>query len=255
MIFVCISRKYYSMPTAWNELSGDQLVKCLQVISSDWSTDKKELALLRILTGISRWRFLFADVDELAEFFYLLEFLFQDNKLTKNLLPAYDSLYGPGDNFCNLVVSEFIFAEDFYQKYKEQNNPVDLDNLIAVLYRPGKPFLLYNYTTNPDGDYRKKFNDHLVEYYASKIRKWPIEVKNAILHYYEGCHRQLTEAYGDVFGGSGEPAKRGMLSVVVSMAENGTFGNFAQVEGLLLHTFMIGLSEAIDKASKLTVKK
>ncbi len=251
MTFIKIGDKYYPMPTCWNELTGDQLVRCLPVIYADWSDGKKQLALLRILTGIGRWRFLFAHPAELSEYFYRLSFLFEQNTLTRNLVPRYDGLHGPGDNFCNITVSEFIFSETFYLRYRENNEIADLDMLIAVLYRAGRFILTYNYRINPAGDFRRKFNDNLIDHYVKKIRRWPIGVKNAILHYYEGCRGRLVESYSDVFGGSGEPARRGMLSLMVSMAETGTFGPFDQVEKLYLHTFMIGLSEAIDKAEKM----
>jgi hypothetical protein len=250
MITVRINNRYYSIPREWNELTASQLVDCLDVIYGSWSADKKQLALVRILSGISRWRFQLADVDELAEYFYLLEFLFTSNTLTKNLFPAYGPFYGPGNNFNNVIVSEYIFSESHYQLYKEHGDQADLDMLIAVLYRPGKSVLKYNYSINPDGDYRIKFNDNLIEYHARRIRHWPASIKNAILHYYEGCRGQLVACYEDVFGGSGDPAKRGMLSLVVSMAETNTFGSFEHVEKLLLHTFMIGMSEAVDKSNK-----
>lgn len=254
MISVRIGKKHYSMPRAWNELTGQQLIGCLHIINSKQPDASKLLELVRLLTGISRLRFAFASIDELMEYFYLLDFLFEMNTLTKNLLPGYRYLYGPSDNFGNLVVSEYIFSENHYLLYREHGDSTDLDKLIAVLYRPGKSHLRYNYSNNPAGDYRRKFNDNFIDAQARKIRHWPAPIKNAILHYYEGCRLQLVNNYHDVFGGSGEPAKRGMLSLVVSVAENGTFGSFEHVEQLLLHTFMIGLSEAVDRNNKLMKK-
>lgn len=244
---ILISKKYYNFPETWNELTGDQLVQVLQVLEKDWPAEKKLLRLVQRLAGLSSRRFLFADVDEIAEYFYLLQFLLEGNTLTKNLLPEYKGFYGPADSLSNLLVKEYIYAESYYLAYKEQGSLLDLDNLVAVIYRPGKEH--YDYQLNPDGDQRIAFNENLIGHYGSQLHHWSLEVKQAIVHWFEGCRLKMIEDYSDVFSGDGgEPAKRGMLSIVVGMAETATFGTFQQVEQLNLHTFMIGLSEAVEKS-------
>jgi hypothetical protein len=198
---------------------------------------------------MSRWRFFWANVDEMADHFYLLEFLMGENTLTKCVLPEYDDFYGPADGIGNIVVSEYVFTESHYQQWRDNNTDADLNSLCAVLYRPAKKG--YDLRLNSQGDPRLPFNENLTGYYASRISKWPMAVKLAIVHFYEGCRGKLLQDYEDVFGGSGEPAKRGMLSLVVSMAETGTFGEFDKVEKMYLQTFMIGLSEAIEKSKQM----
>jgi len=238
------------MPRAWNELTKKQLITCLNIIENGWPDDRKRLALIRCLTGISWWHFAICPVTELQEYFYLLNFLFDDNTLTKNLLPVYDNLYGPSNFLQNIIASEYIFTENHYLLYKEHASETDLDCLIGILYRKGKNMWRYDYLVNPEGDIRLPFNDNLIPWYASKVKDWPPKIKRAILHFYEGCRQQLVVNYSDCFGGSGEPAKRGMLSLVVMMAETSIFGDFEKVEKLLLHTFFIGLSENIDQARR-----
>lgn len=250
MKIIQIGKKYYSFPEIWNELTGQQLVQVLQIIDSKYSDEKKRLRLVQRLAGLNNWRFLFANVDELAEYFYLIQFLMEGNTLTKNLLRDYKGFHGPADSLSNLVVKEYIYAESYYLAYKEQGSILDIDNLVAVLYRPGKEN--YNRKLNPDGDVRTAFNEHLIGHYGAKIHHWPLEVKQAILHWFEGCRLKMIEDYSDVFSGEGGvPAKRGLLSIAVSMAEATTFGSFQDVEVLNLHTFMIGMSEAVEKSRQI----
>ena len=250
MISISLNNRSYAHPTTWDELTGAQLVAILDTLRKDWPADRQRLQLLKILTGMSAWRFWTTDVMQMDEFFYLQQFLEEQNALTKNLIPSYEGYYGPADNFGNLVVSEYIFTESHYTLYREHDSLTDLNCLIAVMYRPGKRS--YDFRLNPEGDTRVPFNDNLVGYHAQYIQKWPMSIKLAILHWYEGCRNNLINQYPDIFGGgAGQPAKRGILSIAVSMAETGTFGSFEKVEKLLLHTFMIGISEQIDKAKQL----
>lgn len=249
MTTIEINKKYHTLPTAWNELSGRQLVYCMVLFSRTMSDARLQLELIRLLSGISPWQFFRAQVSELSEYFYLLDFLFKENTLTKNLLPNHKDFFGPADDLSNLIVSEYIFAESHYQQYKEQKSIADLNNLCAVLYRPAKAN--YDIETNPDGDVREAFNENLIGYYGSKISHWPTEVKLAILHFYEGCRIKLEADNPDVFGGGGDPLKRGILSVAINVADAGTFGDFSKVERLYLQTFLIGISESMDKVKKM----
>jgi len=254
MVTIHLNNRYYELPAAWNELTKKQLITCIKIIENDWDDDRKRISLMKCLTRISRFRYMICPMAELEEFFYLLNFLFDTNTLTKNLLPAYQKFYGPADFLENIIASEYIFTENHYLLYKEHNSTDDLDSLIGILYRKGKSSWRYDHLLNPAGDRRLPFNDNLIPYYALRVKNWPAEIKRIILHFYEGCRQELVSTYSDCFGGNGEPAKRGMLSLAVMMAETGTFGDFEKVEKLLLHTFFIGLSENIDQARRLTPK-
>jgi len=254
MKIIHLYNKYYETPAAWNELTQCQLITCLRIIESNWPEDRKRIALIKCLSGIGWLRFIFCNMREVSEFFYLADFLYEENTLTKNLVPVYQDRYGPGDFFQNLVVSEYVFTENHYHLYKEHAEEKDLNCLIGILYRRGKSRIAYNYSENKAGDLRRPFNDNMIEKYARDVKHWPAEIKRCILHWYEGCRQQLYNHYHDCFGGSGEPVKRGMLSLVVMMAETGTFGDFEKVEKLLLHNFFIGLSENIDQLNRANKK-
>jgi hypothetical protein len=274
-----INRKFYKVPEQWNELSGRQLLQVIDLFFKGYPEEKALLKLLKILSGMSWWEFFRAPVttverlvftrfrftmslgvflfmsrrtcNGMDEYLYLSEFLLKENTLTKNLIPRYKEFYGPADAISNLRMGEFVFSEHFYMAWSEdKENAVLLNNLVATLYRPKKKN--YDFRKNRDGDPRIAFNENLCEFYAtSEIYAWPKNIKLAIGHFYEACRTKLVEDNPDVFGGGGEEAKHGLISIMISVAESHAFGDFEKVEQLHVGMIMIQLSEMIHKAKQL----
>jgi hypothetical protein len=253
MIKVFIHKKYRSVPTTWNELTGKQLVQVIEVFDMDEELMPARLKLLKILSGLSWWQWVFADADELNDSLHLVDFLIKENALTKNVLPIYKGFAGPSDNFENLLMEEYVYSEAFFEKYAaEPSNVEALDDLIAILYRPRKKG--YDTALNSKGDVRLPFNEFECRHYAQQeVAFWPLKVKRSILHWYEGCRGQLAADYPDVFSGSGEgdPAKYGMVSVMRNVAEKGIHGNFKDVEKLPVRMVMLELDEMMTEAKNI----
>lgn len=245
-----LNNKWYSIPTTWNDLTGKQLVNVLLVCNRNHTLLVAQVQLFKILTGI-RWLKLWwwgpAEIDDKL---YLVNWVFEENSLTKNLLPKYQGFYGPADNFGNLQICEFIFTEQFYQQYKEEGNIEYFNTLIAILYRPAKKG--YNKHRNEEGDIRESYNDNVTALYARKVACWPSAVKEAILFWYEGCRASLINNNPDVFGGTGgEAAKYGLWSVMRGVAEKAIHGNINQVEKMYVHVFMMELNELVAEADRI----
>lgn len=251
MTLVEIHKKFYSVPTHWNELTGRQLVQIIRVLQSDELLLPAQVKLLKILTGISWFRLWFGGILDIEDKVYLTEFLLQDNQLTRNVIPEYRGLYGPGDDFSNLVVAEFVFAEQYYSIYKDDKEVAALDMLIATLYRPGK--LFYNKSLNKDGDIRRPFNDFVIPYYQKKVSKWPLDVKLAILHWYDGCRSKLVADNPNVFGGqsTGEPSLYGLFSIMRGVADKGVHGDLSKVEKMYVQVFLLELNELVAEADRI----
>jgi hypothetical protein len=290
-----INRKFYSIPETWNELSGKQLLQVMDVFyNNDYSAEKAELKLLKILTGMSWWQFFRAPVTTtdkicffplqfsfswstllfrmnqtcygLDEYLYLTYFLILSNELTKQVLPEYKEFYGPADDCGNMKMNEFVFSEHYYMawaaiKRRKEEDPAPteeeekeaeklLNNLVAVLYRPARK--KYDYRRNVEGDCRIAFNENLCEYFAtSQVYAWPLQVKMAIVHYYEACRQKWVNDNMDVFGGDGEPAKYGLLSVMRGVAKSGVHGTFDNVEQKYVSMILIELNEEVAEAREM----
>lgn len=208
---------------------------------------------------MSWFRWCRTPITEKAEFLDLPEFLINENDLTKQCIPVYKGFFGPDDDFNNLTGLEFVFSEHFYftsfTKSEDGNartmNEEGLNNLVASLYRPKKRW--YNRKKNPDGDPRKPFNENLAMYYAKKVvNKWPMPVKLAIFTWYECCRQKMIESNPDIFsGGSAEPARHGLISVMRVIAESGIHGDFEKVTKMFVKMWMIELNEKADEAKRM----
>ncbi|RYZ62350.1 MAG: hypothetical protein EOO14_02530 [Chitinophagaceae bacterium] len=252
MTTIQLNKKTYSVPTTWNELTAKQVVKVVDLLSRETDVHEGYLRLLKILTGMSWWRFINTKAERFADFFYLVEFLVKENTLTKNLLPKYRGFVGAADDFENLLMCEFAYTEDFFLRWKEdETNETLLNQLVAVLYR--KPKRFYNERTNKDGDARQPFNEYLSRYHAgAAIGSWPLKTKRAIAVWYDGCRTKMMKDFPNVFNGSGgEPAKYGLVSIMRNVAEKGVHGNFKEVEKLHVRMVMLELDEMMTEVQKI----
>lgn len=269
-----INKRFYTVPDNWNELTGRQLIGIIELLTATHSSEYTILRLFKIILGISRWRLFWMPTYEIADNLYLVDFLLTDNTLTENVLPSYRGLYGPRKNFDNLLICEFIFAEAYFMAYDKKPEQIEdgqsaieltpmqlwaekkdketaLNKLIAVLYRPSKKN--YDRKKNIDGDLREPFKDALTEFYAKKVSHWPQPAKMAIAHWYSGCRLQLVKDFPVVFsqGEKSGEATYGLWSVMRSIAEKGTFGDFATVERQFIKTIMMELTESIRESERL----
>jgi hypothetical protein len=279
MTIIEINRKYYSVPEKWNELSSRQLLQVMHLFyRRNYPIEKAALKLIKILTGMSWWAFfraplattekqfypiwklrgsiakwLFRNRHEcigLEEYLYLVNFLVEQNDLTRQLLPSYKGFYGPSDECGNMRGVEFVFSEHYYMDWAaNEKDEKLLNNLVAVLYRPRKE--KYDHRMNKDGDCRIAFNENLCEWYATTvIYHWPLHVKAAIAKFYGACREKWVKDNEDLFGGAGEPAKYGLLSVMRDVAKSGVHGNFEAVEQLYVPMIMIELNEQMEEVKR-----
>ena len=218
-------------------------------ISSPWRTTPPRVVTRTLFT---------IPVAVKADYLYLTHFLINENNLTKQLLPVYKGFYGPDDDFNNITGEEFIFSEDFYFKsFKKAgvNEPRVmqedmLNNLVAVLYRAKKKG--YDTAINKDGDARETFNQYKCSYIAENyISRWPMNMKLAVFTWYETCRQNMIESNPEIFGGgSGEPAKYGLLSVMRVIAEGGIHGTFENVQKMYVKMWMIELNEKAEESKR-----
>ncbi len=262
MTIVEIGNKLYPVPQKWEELSFQQLADVLPVLYSDKELDQGRLQILKVITGITWFRLKVAGAADYQDKLYLVDWMLQENTLTKNLLPLYrnrwgygPNYYGPADDFNNLLISEFIFTEQYYHQYRYEDatpsaNVDALNKLVAVLYRPGKKG--YDRHRNPDGDIREPFNDNLIPYQSRLVAAWPFEFKQAIGFWYEGCRNQLLKDFPKVFGGSGGgESVYGLWDILFNIAEKNVMGDMHMVEGQLLKTVLMVITKTIHDAEQL----
>jgi hypothetical protein len=272
MIQIELNKKTYQIPACWNELSQAQLLQVMETLFlSKYTADRCLLKLLKILCGMTYFEFFTTpvtsgkkrtglvgkkvEVTGMDEFLYLTGFLTDDDGvLTKQLIPCYDTLWGPADECANLIMQEMVFTEQFFMQWDEDRENIEcLDELCAILYRPlrqCKDGSLYDIAINPEGDWREPYNQNVCSHRAKNIIcKWPMKVKLAIAHFYNGFRTELVNHNSEVFGGDGgESPKYGLISTIRRVAKEGALGNFQDVEQQYVSLVMIELNESIAEA-------
>lgn len=255
MTILELGKRLYTVPQSWNELTHAQLRDCLMILHSDMEVDQARLHLLRSLIGATWFRMWLHGVKELDDKLYLVDWMLEKNTLTENLLPWYRDWYGPASGFNNLLISEFIFTEEYYRLWRNEELPEDdrhyaLDKLVGILYRPGRKN--YDKIRNPAGDIREPFNDNLIEYNAFCVGLWPFPVKQAIAFWYQGCQQSLVAEFPKVFGGGGGgESVYGLWDILYNIAEKNVLGDFAKVEGQLLKTVLMVLTKTMVEAERI----
>jgi hypothetical protein len=270
MLNIHIYKKSYQVPEEWNELTGKQLVQLAPYLGKSDLSKADKLEMLRVLLGMTRrsfisWGYLPRWISDslfwkkievllfLERSLYLVDFLFKDNLLTKQLLPVLfcpKLFFGPSDNFENLRMDEFCFSEFWFLNFKETGSRDALVNLAATLYRPAKR--KYDKLNNPDGDIRVAFNENLIKAYAKDLLKIPNATLEAILIWYMGCRNNLVKLFPKVFSGkNGDGENFGLFSLITGVAEDGVMGDFDKVNAKHVHTVLLRLTELIIRAEKM----
>lgn len=257
MRIIEVNRKVYAIPSHWNELTSRQLLQVMKVIYGDYDILAGQLMLLKIILGVSWYRWCRISISEKHANLDRVEFLLASNELSRQLIKQHNGFYGPDDDFNNITGEEFVFSEDFYFKSfsvsKETGRMIhedQLNQLVSVLFRRKKEG--YNTRVNADGDPRQPFNQNIAAYNADRvISKWPKHVKLAIFTWYECCRQQMIESNPEVFGGgNSEPAKYGLLSVMRVIAESGIHGDFDKVQRMYVKMWMVELNEKAEEIKR-----
>lgn len=127
---------------------------------------------------------------------------------TKNFLPRIKIgekkyLYGPADNFKNLRIEEYFYADKLYLAYRDSGKEDFLNRLVATLYRPAKKGYKISADTF-DGDKREVFNEHLLLGRTSLVKALNFDTKYLVYIWYEACRNQMVRDYPLLYSGNNE---------------------------------------------------
>jgi hypothetical protein len=233
-------RKFTNVAAEYNELTGKQLIALSEITGNDLPEDAAKLKALKVLLGFSLYRFSLIPMDAKAAMIEHITWVFEKNTLTTQLITSYKylfgkKLYGPADAFDNLTMGEWNACEIYYDLLVQHEDEGALTNLVAVLYRRAKEN--YNTKLDSDGDIRVEFNPNEISYHAKTVKRWPLNVKLAILFWYDGCREHLKSLY-DLFGSGGDGTEEpGMFELIRGLCGD-RYGSFKEVEKINVHLVM-----------------
>lgn len=211
-------------------------------------------------------------VDRLAERFDWL-FTFENNLVsinfntTENILPTLSGLVGPQSHGADLSFGEFRTVVDIMQQYNEDSSPDTLDALVGSLYRRPATKTKRN---DFNGSFRQPFNKHNIERYAKKAKDIRDEYKYVVYLWFANFCKYLIEGtfyiegkeveFSSIFQTNEDPdAKQtndslGMLSILFTLSDAGTFGNVQETDNALLLDVMLKLLNDYNLAKELKKK-
>ena len=126
---------------SWDELSARALIAYADAVCKGLS------GINLVMTVLFKWlklpapAFFNINKSELDDLAGTLQFLF-DKKISTSKLILQKirhrgrTYFGPGEEWCNLTVAEYSYAEGMYDAFAETKEDKYLHNLIACLYRP-----------------------------------------------------------------------------------------------------------------------
>lgn len=187
---------------------------------------------------------------------------------TTNILPTIKQYKGPQTAGTDLRFGEFRILTDIMNQYNADHDEETLDALVGTLYRKPNP-----HTNRADfrGDYRQPFNQYHIERYARNMRRVPEYLKyGAYLWFVNFCRALINDdfmvegrtlCFAPVFGSSNNNTDErrsddtlGMLSILFTLADAGTFGNTEQTNNAPLIDVMCKLLSDYNQAKELQRK-
>jgi len=234
-------------PETWDELTRIQVESVAKVISMDVPLETQKTILFSELSNIPMRVFSMLNEFQILSLYDCVDVFLGEPHLTKNHWPKVKGLVGPSDFFGNLIVDEFIEAEDYYFDYMEEarerypdREKMEslLDLLIATLWREKdkmKDARSHNFT----GDWRVPFSSYHVKNRAKKVEKISPAIRQAIFYYYEGSRRAMVDLNDALFGesdGSKESADKETWIKMLGHLPNDKFGTLEKIGPKNLHT-------------------
>lgn len=255
----------YSAPSAWNELSQEDLLIIASAASENISTLQAEIFIALQLFKIKRKQFRLLTSEHRAAIVELVRWIETERVIDKNIIPHFrhrwKKYHGPNVEYDNITGNEFMFAENAFIKYHQSRDPQYLDELVAILYRPHRKGEIIN-------DIRADCTIYSIIERGKTFKSLSLELKTAIFLNYQGWRNWLIDEYSVIFPKNAstdnedqeEPAEP---ESPVSMwdltwrklAESGTFGTYQQVGKTDIIVLFVHLTEKILEARKLAQER
>ena len=114
------------------------------------------------------------------------------------------NLYGPADALENLTIYELGTVFMIFERFVKTGDESIATELIATLYRPGKPYSVENQMSGYRGDRRLPLLHHesTVPHRMKTIEKLPHLVKAFVVFWTACCRHKIIGQYPNLFGAS-----------------------------------------------------
>lgn len=197
----------------------------------------------------------FVKMDESWKHYLLYEekvlaFMSTDNltELPCTKIKAGGTTYHAPKSAIILATEEFSYLDKTYQAYFKHQDKKFLNLFVATIFRETNFMQIFRAKMpTSNGDIRVPFNKHNLEARAKQMERVPFDTKLVIWFWYHCYRATLPKLHPAVFTKSNEEKVKDSdwLSVVLSLAADGPFGNYNDVCNTQVH---LVLSELNRKA-------
>jgi len=272
---VHLPHKSYQLPSRWNELNSDQVIKAAYLSSQN--LDPIQLAKLlflvitRSLPWWQRYRLQFfylfqANTSERGDLIFLTrsfseftDFTAQKLKKIRGKYVPNITWYGPNSSLANCTLWEYIKSEQYFMKYIQTKDEKWLNLLIAVIYRPSRP----DYDAEMHEDIRVPLLDSTVQARAVLVAKLPLPQRIAILMWFDGCRSFIIKSFPPIFKkeessskqdqrNGGKHTSGSWLDMITSLAAN--MSQFTEIANTNLTIALTDISFRIRQQAKSATK-
>lgn len=274
--------RYTEFPECWEEMTPRQYKYFLKLffrMMNDQRITPREVLCDFADFILGRKKFLFPQMQE--RYLYLvfqladnLSWVFETDDAgntginyctTENIMPRLGKLVGPLSHGSDITFEEYRCAVDFYNRFTMDHDPALLDALVGILYRkPNRKVRRMDF----DGSFREPFNRNRIDFYALKASKIPDHLKYGVYLWFGYLCRFIVD--GGVFTIEGNDVcfsgifersvpdsdslpenSIGMLSVLFTLADTGTFGDEKQTDKTELLKILLKLLHDKETAEKI----
>jgi len=152
--------------------------------------------------------------------------------------------YAPADKLENITLYEMAYTFSLFERYLENNDPADADELIAAIYRPAKPKTPHNKRSGYEGDRRLPLYKHegMIPKRKKRIAELPIETKRLLLFWFASCRQHIVDSYENIF----QPPKAMELAGEKVGNDYGWGGMLLSLAGGIVHLDQISMQPYSD---------
>ncbi len=283
-----------NFPSEIEEMTNQQFVRyiyyVLQYVSGKIDETQFKLYLTKFLLNVRndiKYAFMNSEEKEqcdvnLVRISELMEGFIEGNKddekrefkLTsvRNFVPVILNYHGPENCFENLTYCEYRTARSFFKSYIRDNKEDDLNQMVAVLYRPSKSFWhIRKYFRGSDGERRNQFteksNPLFFKRRVKRISRVPYHIRYAVFLYFSACEDYLKTGkpvvdgneldFSKLYTNQSDDESRsdvGLVGLLYSLAETGVFGNIEQTDNSNLWDIMIRIYQVVMQMQEIDSK-
>ncbi|MCU0336345.1 MAG: hypothetical protein MUF12_00650 [Sediminibacterium sp.] len=243
MVTVQLNAYEFKMPESWAECSLEQISKlaALTHYKEDEIKATMDEYVVCTLLGCSNqfWNDISLQNEQWGALKNIAKFAFETYFYDRPF-PFFDfngiRYYVFSEGFSDSDAVDIAWANLQYISFAhpENRNVEAVYELIATLCRPERPDIeSFKHSADWDGDIREIYNAQRTKERAKIFKDLPMGITIAILQYFEAQNRVFLETYAQMFGDDGSEPRydngMGWVTMLMNVADKGTFGNFNDV--------------------------